>query len=101
MRGTQRARIFDLLKSRQGQWVPLPEILSLGFAQFGSRIFELRRDGHKIENKTEYKNDKVLSWYKLVAEQDFGAQGVVNEDRRSTLAPETLIDITQDRSYAE
>ena len=31
-----------LLRAR-GNWVPLPSILALGIAQFGARIFELRR----------------------------------------------------------
>jgi hypothetical protein len=62
---TQRGTIFELLSSRTGQWVPLPEILELGFAQFGARILELRRDGHTILNKTEHRDGRVLSWYKL------------------------------------
>jgi hypothetical protein len=48
-----------------GQWISLSEILELGFAQFGARILELRRDGHTILNKTEHRDGKVLSWYKM------------------------------------
>jgi hypothetical protein len=65
---TQRSRLLNLLQSRHGQWVPLPEILSLGFSQFGARILELRRSGHAITNKTEYRAGKVLSWYRLDSE---------------------------------
>jgi len=64
-RSTKRGTIFELLRSRTGQWVSLPEILELGVAQFGARILELRRDGHTILNKTEHRGGKVLSWYKL------------------------------------
>jgi hypothetical protein len=65
VRATQRGKILELLRSRAGEWVSLPEILGLGFAQFGARIFELRRNGHTIRNKTEHRDGKVLSWYKL------------------------------------
>ena len=64
-RGTQRDRILALFQSRPGQWIGLPEILALGFAQFGARILELRRGGFRIENKTEYRDWKILSWYRL------------------------------------
>src|SRR5580700_4925255 len=64
-RSTQRSAIFELLRSRVGQWVSLPEILGLGFAQFGARILELRRDVYTIVNKTEHREGKVLSWYRL------------------------------------
>jgi len=65
MKSTQRSRLLALLQSRRGQWVPLPEILSLGFSQFGARILELRRSGHAILNKTEHRAGKVVSWYRL------------------------------------
>jgi hypothetical protein len=68
MRSTQRSRLLSLLQSRRGQWVPLPEILTLGFSQFGARILELRRIGHAITNKTEHRAGKVLSWYRLDSE---------------------------------
>ena len=50
---TQRDRLLQLLQSRSGAWVPLPEILNLQVAQYGARIFELRRAGYQIENKQE------------------------------------------------
>jgi hypothetical protein len=64
-RATQRGRLLDLLRSRAGQWIPLPEILALGFAQFGARILELRRSGHTILNRTEHQDGKVFSSYRL------------------------------------
>jgi hypothetical protein len=64
---TQRARILRPLIEARGGWVPLPEILALGIAQFGARIFELRRTGFNIENKIERDDSGVVhSWYRLV-----------------------------------
>ena len=57
MRPIQRQRILDLLSSRSGQWVPLPQLLDLRISQFGARILELRREGYQIENRTESVKD--------------------------------------------
>lgn len=64
---TQRAQVLRLLIDAKGSWVPLPEILALGIAQFGARIFELRRLGFQIENKIERDDSGVIhSWYRLL-----------------------------------
>ena len=63
---TQRDRILNLLQSRPGQWIPLPEILDLGIAQYSARVFELRREGHNIENRTERAGESRRSWFRLV-----------------------------------
>lgn len=65
-RGTQCERLLRFFEERQGQWVPLPEILALGIAQFGARILELRRSGYVIENRREHAGKAVHSWYRLV-----------------------------------
>src|SRR4029077_3925120 len=52
-RPSQRERLLELLQSHGGAWVPLPEILDLQVAQYGARIFELRRAGYQIENRQE------------------------------------------------
>ncbi len=66
IRQTQRSRIMELLRSRQGQWVSLPEILDLHIGQYNARILELRRSGIEIENKTERGDDGcVRSWYRI------------------------------------
>jgi hypothetical protein len=115
-RDTQRGTIFELLRSRAGQWVSLPEILSLGFAQFGARILELRRHGHTILNKTEHRDGKVLSWYKLElgavskvpqSSQKAHLQPTRNLQRSETQSPPVATtgslfgDLSQDRSYQE
>ncbi|HEY6387280.1 MAG TPA: helix-turn-helix domain-containing protein [Candidatus Acidoferrum sp.] len=67
-RQTQRDRLLALLHSRENEWVPLPEILALGIAQFGARILELRRAGFDIANKIERDESSVVhSWYRLLA----------------------------------
>lgn len=47
----QQQKIYNLLKSHVNEWVGLPLLLSLGVAQYNSRILELRRMGYRIENK--------------------------------------------------
>ncbi|MCU1302367.1 MAG: hypothetical protein JWQ87_2651 [Candidatus Sulfotelmatobacter sp.] len=64
-RTNQKQRIFELLSS--GREVPLPEILKLEIAQYNTRLLELRREGHQILNRTEFKDGKTLSWYRLVS----------------------------------
>jgi hypothetical protein len=68
-RKTQCERILQLLESRKGEWVPLPEILDLRIGQYTTRILELRRDGFAIENRTERdpETGEVHSSYRLVA----------------------------------
>ncbi len=67
-RSSQRDRIFRLLEEREGQWVPLYEILPLA-AQYNARIKELRDAGYRIQNRTEHRNGAVHSWFRLVAAQ--------------------------------
>jgi hypothetical protein len=65
-RKTQSAALLRLLIDAHGSWVPLPEILALGIAQYNARILELRRRGFAIENKTERVNGARHSWFRLV-----------------------------------
>lgn len=51
---TQRDRLRILFEANLGKPIPLPEILSLSVAQYGARIFELRREGYDIRSKTVY-----------------------------------------------
>ncbi len=66
-RKTQRDRVYYLLASYSGEWVPLKEILALGAVQYGARIHELRRAGHVIENKIEHdEHGATYSWFRLL-----------------------------------
>ena len=47
----QADRILGLLQESAGEWVSLKAILSLGIAQYNTRIRELRGRGHAIENR--------------------------------------------------
>src|ERR1700691_2001185 len=62
----QSEKILALLRFARGAWVPLPEILDLGVAQYNARIFELRRHGLTIENRTETVDGVRHSWFRLV-----------------------------------
>ncbi|MGC1452565.1 MAG: hypothetical protein WA830_21255 [Candidatus Sulfotelmatobacter sp.] len=64
--GTQRGKILALLIAASGGWFPLTEILSLGIAQYGARILELRRMGFDIENRSEYVDGGRHSWFRLL-----------------------------------
>jgi hypothetical protein len=66
-RKSQSAALLRLLIDAHGSWVPLPQILKLGIAQYNARILELRRLGLVIENKTERVNGARHSWFRLVS----------------------------------
>jgi Helix-turn-helix domain len=65
-RQSQTRQIVDLLSSRNGAWVSLLEILELKISQYSARIHELRRCGVQVENKTEWRDGKRCSWFRLV-----------------------------------
>lgn len=45
--------ILELLRKTPGEWVPLPKILDLGVAQYNARVWDLRKKGFVIENRTK------------------------------------------------
>jgi hypothetical protein len=64
---TQTDRIVELLRSRHEAWVPLPEILALGIAQYSARVHHGRHTlGLQIENRTEVIDGVRHSWFRLV-----------------------------------
>jgi hypothetical protein len=67
---SQVQKLRALMFSREGQWIPLPDVQALGIAQHGARFKELRSElapqGYEIENKMERGTDGVVrSWYML------------------------------------
>jgi hypothetical protein len=63
---SQSTAILRLLVDARGAWVPLPEIMACA-AQYNARLFELRRLGFHIENRTERDDTGVVrSWYRLI-----------------------------------
>ena len=97
MRKTQRQRLYDLLSSRQ--WVSLPQILDLRISQYSARVYELRQMGAVIENRTEWKNGELCSWFRLVS----APVTLPNPSASPEPKPEgTLFDLGQaERSYKE
>lgn len=49
-RANQRAQLLALLEANSPDWVPIHTVLDVAGFQYGARIFELRRLGHRIEN---------------------------------------------------
>jgi hypothetical protein len=64
---TQREQIFDLFNRNLGQWVDLPQIMDLGIAQYNSRIFELRGEGHEIHSRSENEGRLRKTWFILLS----------------------------------
>jgi hypothetical protein len=65
----QAARMRDFFRSRPGVWVPLPEILGLGIAQYNARIWDCRDAGMKIAEKEERVNGSRHTFYTYIKEQ--------------------------------
>jgi hypothetical protein len=63
-RGTQRAKILNVLRAASGEWVPLPQITACA-AQYNARVFELRRQGFTIRNRTKDVDGVRHSWFRL------------------------------------
>jgi hypothetical protein len=61
---TQRAKILAELVSARGDWVPLPKITACA-AQYNARVYELRRLGFKIVNRTRDVDGVRHSWFRL------------------------------------
>jgi hypothetical protein len=64
-RATQRARLLGELIQAKGAEVSLRQILGLGIAQYGARIYELRKLGFRIINRTERVEGQTRSWFRL------------------------------------
>jgi len=61
---TQRDEILSVLVAARGGWVPLPKITDCA-AQYNARIFELRRLGFRITNRTREVGGRRCSWFRL------------------------------------
>lgn len=65
---TQRERIYNVLVCAHGDWVELPKIAACA-AQYNARVFELRRLGFRIENRTKEVDGVRQSWFRLVPDR--------------------------------
>ena len=96
MRKSQRQRLFDLLSCRQ--WISLPQILDLRISQYSARVHELRKLGCEIENRTEWKNGELHSFFRLVS----APVAVASPSTSPEQSEGTLFDLGQaERSYRE
>jgi helix-turn-helix protein len=68
-RKSQCDRILRLLRSYEGRFVPLPEILDLRIASHTRRIHELRKIGYDIEMHREVVNGQTHTAYRLLEPQ--------------------------------
>jgi hypothetical protein len=62
----QGERILRLLRSYEGNWCPLPEILDLRIASHTRRIHELRKK-YCIDMRDEWVDGHRYVWYRLMA----------------------------------
>lgn len=66
---TQEAIILRTLRAAKGAWVPMPHLVTeSGSLAVHSRIAELRKEGHKIENQIQHVDDRRRSSYRLLEE---------------------------------
>jgi hypothetical protein len=112
-RAKQRDQILALLIAARGDWVPLPKITDCA-AQYNARIFELRRLGFLIENRTKRIDGVKHSWFRLArgpeqlaptAEPDRMAKASewlsVARGESMPVTGSLFGDLSPDRSYTE
>ena len=85
VRNRQCSQILSVLA--RGGWVPLPEITNCA-AQYNARIFELRRLGFRIENRTRKVNGQRHSWFRL---ETFPGEITRATSRENTHGPQERI----------
>jgi hypothetical protein len=102
--GTQREKIFNLLKSRAGTWVPCYEIAGLAL-QYSARLKEIRDSGTVLHNKIQWVDGIRHSWFMmplrsnqefLPAKSETGGPPKLAENPQETL----FGNIAPNRSYA-
>jgi hypothetical protein len=96
---TQRAEILAKLINARGARVPLPEIFACA-AQYGSRIFELRKMGFRILNERERVNGQLHTWFRLIS----GPTAPSNQEsghQKSETRDSLFGDLSPDRTYLE
>lgn len=75
----QRGEILSLLRQYRGEWVETYRLVQIA-AQYSARIFEIRRSGYVVENKTARVNGQVHGWFRLVREP--GEHGTLPAESR-------------------
>jgi len=66
---TQREKVLDALQAHIGEWISGQFFLrNLYLSQYHARIFELQREGYKIE-ASDFVDDFGFKSYRLLPEQ--------------------------------
>ena len=59
--------ILDTLKTRAGAWVAMPHLYKVsGSMAVHSRVADLRKNGHNIQNEKRRHGRKCFSYYRLI-----------------------------------
>lgn len=66
----QCERVLALFREHAGEWIPLTALMNLHITQYNARITELRAMGHRIVNRTEWREGEKHSWYKYEGEHE-------------------------------
>jgi hypothetical protein len=88
---TQRQKIFDLLKSRAGTWVPCYEVAALAL-QYSTRVKEIRESGTIIHNKIQWVDGIRHSWFMLIEPEPIKKPGDSSQPPLFTHMPERHVD---------
>ncbi len=80
-RASQRRQILSVLSAARGGWVSLPKITECA-AQYNARIFELRRLGFRITNRTREVDGRRQSWFRLESAPTGASSPRQTEDSR-------------------
>jgi hypothetical protein len=101
-RKTQRGKILGRLVDARGAWVPLPQILALGVAQYGARIHELRALGFRIENRKEHIDGVLHTWFRLDSGPAITPRPATAPSTAAPVTTDLLFGpIAPDRTYSE
>jgi hypothetical protein len=92
----QAAKILAILRTADGNWVSALELARVSL-QYSARIFELRRLGHEIENKTVMSGRRKYGYFRLVPQQSAAMRRAMDSirPRGEAATPTTLFDNEQ------
>jgi hypothetical protein len=63
---TRTEIVLTKLREKAGDWLALPDLVAAGGGYaIHSRVADLRRQGHTVENKIERKDGEKHSFYRL------------------------------------
>lgn len=64
---TQNERVLAALVAASGEWVPMPDLVrASGAYAVHSRVSDLRRMGHRIDHRNQWRDGTCCSEYRLL-----------------------------------